>query len=146
MAEQHLGNGTLLSIIYTASSTTVASTVAIGGVMSVSGPEAERETVDVTLLDSTTPWHSYLAGSGDPGTLTIEASYDNVDDSQILGVNAAMDGSTQVQIKITFNSSMDAETVSGYVVGRGRTIERNGLIQGPITVKLSSSPGFATST
>ena len=146
MAEQHLGNGTLLSFIYTASSTDVASTVAIGGVLSVEGPEPERETVDVTLLNSTTPWQVFLVGDGDPGTISATVAYDNVDDSQISGLNVAMNGSTQVQFKLTYNSSMDDETVSGYVVGRGRTVERNGMIQGPVTLKISSGPGFATTT
>lgn len=146
MAEQHLGNGTVLSIIYTPSSTTVASTVAVGGVLSIEGPEPERETVDVTLLSSTTPWQSFLVGDGDPGTITATVAYDNVDDSQVTGVNVAMNGSTQVQFKLDYNSSMDSETVSGFVVGRGRTVERNGMIQGPITLKISSGPGFATTT
>lgn len=146
MAEQHLGNGTVLSIIYTPSSTTVASTVAVGNVLSIEGPEPERETVDATLLSSTTPWRTFLVGDGDPGTITATVAYDNVDGSHILGLNVAMNGSTQVQFKLDFNSSMDSETVSGFVVGRGRTIERNGLIQGPVTLKVSSGPGFATTT
>lgn len=146
MAEQHLGNGTLLSILYIPSSTTTESTVAIGGVLSIDGPDAQRDTVDATLLSSTTPWRVFLKGDGDPGTVTASVAYDNVDNSQITGLNVALAGTTQVGFKIEYNSSMDTETVYGHVVGRSRTVERNSMITGQLTLKISSSPGFAVTT
>lgn len=142
----YLGNGAVLSLVYTASSTTVASTVTVGGVRSIEGPDAQRETVDATLLGSTVAWQSFLVGDGDPGTLTITVAYDNQDASQI-AVNAMMAASTAVTVNITYNSaSLDADTFSGFVIGRGRTIERNGIMEGPLTIKISSAPGFATTT
>jgi len=148
MATPHLGNGTVMSIVYIASTTTVESTVAIGGILSITGPDAVRDTVDVTQLASTTPWRIYSKADGDPGTISASVIYDNVDDSQTLGVNVALDGSTQVKFKIEYNapSSQDTETVVGHVVSRGRTIERNGMIVGDITLKISSDVGFQTST
>lgn len=142
----YLGNGAVLSLVYTASSTTVASTVIVGGVRSIEGPDAERETVDITLLNSTAAWQNFTVGDGDPGTLTITVAYDNQDGTQI-AVNEMMSRSTAVTVNIAYNSaSLDTDTFSGFVIGRGRTIERNGIIEGPLTIKLSSSPGFATTT
>lgn len=141
MAEQHLGNGTQFTFTGTSGTTHTLS-----GVISISGPEAERETVDVTLLSSTSPWHSYLSGSGDPGSLTVELAYDNNEDTQIYLNDVLNSGSTISTFAVIYNSSMDTDTFYGYVVGRGRNIERNGMITSPITIKLSSSPGFATST
>lgn len=142
----YLGNGAVLSLVYTASSTTVASTVVVGGVRSIEGPDAERETVDATLLGSTVAWQNFLVGDGDPGTLTITVAYDNQDGTQI-AVNEMLSRSTAVTVNITYNATtLDVDTFSGFVIGRGRTIERNGIIEGPLTIKISSGPGFATST
>ena len=132
-------------MVYTASSTTVTSTHAIGNVLSIEGPDAERETVDVTLLNSTTPWRSFKVGDGDPGTVTVQVAYDN-NDTTHTAINDAMRQNTLATFNISYNSSQDTDTFTGFVIGRGRTIERNGMIQGPITIKVSSSPGFATTT
>ena len=77
--------------------------------------------------------------------MTIQVAYDNNEESQIR-INALMNGSTATTFTITYNSSFATDTFSGFVVGRGRTVERNNMIQGPITIKLSSDPGFVTST
>lgn len=132
-------------MVYTASSTTVTSTHVIGNVLSVDGPDAQRDTVDVTLLASTVPWRSYKPGDGDPGTVTVQLAYDNNEPTHT-ALNDALRQNTLATFSITYNSSNDVDTFQGYVVGRGRTIERNGMIQGPLTIKLSSAPGFATTT
>lgn len=137
----YLGNGA--SFTFTGTSGT---THTLGGVRSIEGPDAERETVDATLLSSTSPWQSFLVGDGDPGTVTLTVAYDNQNDSQIY-LNAVLAGSTLCSMAIVYNSaSLDTDSFTGYIIGRGRTIERNGIIEGPITIKLSSAPGFATST
>lgn len=140
MAEQQLGNGALFSFTGTSGTTHT-----LLGVLSIDGPDAQRDTVDATLLGSTTPWRVFLKGDGDPGTLTLQCAYDNVEDTQVF-LNAVIAGSTLSLFTITYNSSMDAETFQGYIVGRSRTIERNGMIQGAITIKVSSAPGFAVTT
>lgn len=141
MADQYLGNGTVFTFTGTSGTTHT-----LGGVLSIEGPDAERETVDVTLLGSTVPWRSFKVGDGDPGTVTIQVAYDNQEDTQI-ALNAVLaSGSTLSTFAIVYNGTQDTDTFQGYIVGRGRTIERNGMIQGPVTIKLSSAPGFATTT
>lgn len=141
MAEQFLGNGAAFT--FTDAS---GATQTLGGVLSIEGPDAERETVDVTLLSSTVPWRSFKVGDGDPGTVTVQVAYDNKEDTQIK-LNAIMaSGSSVSTFAIIYNSSQDTDTFQGFVVGRGRTIERNGIIQGPVTIKLSSAPGFSVTT
>jgi hypothetical protein len=146
VADQYLGNGTLFTMIYTASSTTVTSTHVIGNVLSIEGPDAERESVDVTLLGSTVPWRSFKIGDGDPGTVTVQVAYDNNEPTHTALNDAMRQNSQLATFTISYNASQDPDTFQGYVIGRGRTIERNGMIQGPVTIKLSSAPGFATTT
>lgn len=49
---------------------------AIGSVTSVSGPEIERETYDVTAHDSVDGWREFIGGLKDAGEVSIEVNYD----------------------------------------------------------------------
>ncbi|MDG9705544.1 phage tail tube protein [Streptomyces sp. DH37] len=49
---------------------------AIGNVTSVSGPEIERETYDVTSHDSPDKWREFVGGLVDGGEVTLEINYD----------------------------------------------------------------------
>lgn len=49
---------------------------AIGNVTSVSGPEIERETYDVTAHDSTDGWREFIGGLKDGGEVSLELNYD----------------------------------------------------------------------
>lgn len=48
----------------------------IGNVTSVSGPEIERETYDVTAHDSVDGWREFIGGLKDAGEVSIELNYD----------------------------------------------------------------------
>lgn len=48
----------------------------IGNVTSVSGPEIERETYDVTAHDSIDGWREFIGGLKDAGEVSIEVNYD----------------------------------------------------------------------
>lgn len=48
----------------------------IGNVTSVSGPEIERETYDVTAHDSPDGWREHIGGLKDGGELSVDLNYD----------------------------------------------------------------------
>lgn len=48
----------------------------IGNVTSVSGPEIERETYDVTSHDSEDGWREFIGGLKDGGEVSVELNYD----------------------------------------------------------------------
>jgi predicted secreted protein len=48
----------------------------IGNVTSLSGPEIERETYDVTAHDSANGWREFIGGLKDAGEVTINVNYD----------------------------------------------------------------------
>lgn len=53
-----------------------AAFTAIGNVTSVSGPEIERETYDVTAHDSVDGWREFIGGLKDGGEVSLELNYD----------------------------------------------------------------------
>jgi predicted secreted protein len=56
--------------------TPTASFTALGNVTSVSGPEIERETYDVTAHDSVDGWREFIGGLKDSGEVSVELNYD----------------------------------------------------------------------
>lgn len=56
--------------------TPTASFTTIGNVTSVSGPEIERETYDVTAHDSTSGWREFIGGLKDGGEVSLDVNYD----------------------------------------------------------------------
>ncbi len=81
-----LGNGAVFKFGTAASETTV------GEVISISGPNFERSTVDTTNL-GTTSARTFVAGMFDPGEITLELNFDNNDAGQVLIEAAVSSGS-----------------------------------------------------
>ena len=55
----------------------------VGEVISISGPNFERSTIDTTNLGTTTA-RTFTAGMFDPGEITLELNFDNNDAGQVL--------------------------------------------------------------
>ena len=72
-----IGNGAVFKFGTSGSETTV------GEVISISGPNFERATVDTTNL-GTTSARTFVAGMFDPGEITLELNFDNNDAGQVL--------------------------------------------------------------
>jgi predicted secreted protein len=56
--------------------TPTASFVELANVTSVSGPEIERETYDVTAHDSLNGWREFIGGLKDGGEVSLNVNYD----------------------------------------------------------------------
>lgn len=57
----------------------------IGNVTSVSGPEIERETYDITAHDSVDGWREFIGGLKDAGEVSIEVNYDPTKHDDLIG-------------------------------------------------------------
>lgn len=71
----------------------------IANVTSVSGPEIERETYDVTAHDSTDGWREFIGGLKDGGEVSLEVNYDPRDHDVLV---ADFEDSTPRNYKIVF--------------------------------------------
>jgi len=72
-----IGNGAVFKFGTAGAETTV------GEVISISGPNFERGSVDTTNL-GTTSARTFVAGMFDPGEITLELNFDNNDAGQVL--------------------------------------------------------------
>lgn len=94
-----IGNGAVFK--FGSGSTTV------GEVISISGPNFERSSVDTTNL-GTTSARTFVAGMFDPGEITLELNFDNNDAGQVL-IEAAVASGAENAWAIEF-AQLTAET------------------------------------
>lgn len=94
-----IGNGAVFK--FGSGSTTV------GEVISISGPNFERSSVDTTNL-GTTSARTFVAGMFDPGEITLELNFDNNDAGQVL-IEAAVASGAENAWVIEF-AQLDAES------------------------------------
>lgn len=136
-----IGLGTTLSVKLTTASTTTYT--AIGGLVSLPGPNATADDADVTTLDNSDNFKTFLRGQVDPGELSLTLAYGSTDASSKKLGTALKDGALRTW-KLTFSSTaVSAETFSGYVKGMGREIAgAASMISRSVTIKVSGSPGF----
>lgn len=86
---------------------TSGSETAVGEVISISGPNFERSSVDTTNLGTTTA-RTFVAGMFDPGEITLELNFDNNDAGQVL-IEAAVASGAENSWIIEF-AALTAET------------------------------------
>ena len=79
----------------------------VGEVISISGPNFERSSVDTTNL-GTTSARTFVAGMFDPGEITLELNFDNNDAGQVL-IEAAVASGAENDWVIEF-AKLSAET------------------------------------
>ena len=104
-----IGNGTVFKFGTSGSETTV------GEVISISGPNFERGTVDTTNL-GTTSARTFVAGMFDPGEITLELNFDNNDAGQVLIEAAVATGAENawvIEFPATTAEGTDPLTFSG---------------------------------
>lgn len=138
MAEKIIGLGCTLGVDIAGGSTFVV----IASVININGPGASADDIDTTTLDVADRFKTFKGSYVDPGELSIDIAYD----PQTATHNslATLLGNGNVAAwEITHSDATDtAETFDGYVKGFERTIERDGLVQASLTVKISGNPGF----
>ena len=104
-----IGNGAVFKFGSSGSETTV------GEVISISGPNFERSSVDTTNL-GTTSARTFVAGMFDPGEITLELNFDNNDAGQVLieaAVASGAENSWVIEFAALTAESGDTLTFSG---------------------------------
>mgnify|MGYP003131757608 FL=1 len=87
----------------------------VGEVISISGPNFERSSVDTTNLATTTA-RTFVAGMFDPGEITLELNFDNNDAGQVLveaAVATGAENNWEIEFAATTAEGADPLTFSG---------------------------------
>ena len=126
-------------------STLAGSTVGtIGQILKISIPTVEADAIDISTMDSTDKWQSFIPGMINAGQLDVDLAYYKTDAKIILDEI----GGTVETWTITLNDETSVLTspstfaCSGYIKGVGNAIPFEDKVTSTITIKLSGAPTF----
>lgn len=121
------------------------STGVIAQVVSISHGGLATNDVEVTTLDSTNNYRSFLPGILDSGEVTLELVYDKVSASHVALHRYWSQRTTLTGLALHITgSSSDSDAFSGYVKGIDRTIPLDDRISATVTLKVTGTAGLTT--
>jgi predicted secreted protein len=110
---------------------------AIGNVTSVSGPEIERETYDVTAHDSEDGWREFIGGLKDAGEVSVELNYDPVKHDELV---ADFDDAKARAYKLVFPQGKGSWAFQAFLTGFSQEAPVDDKLSGELTFKVTGKP------
>lgn len=117
--------------------TPTATFTTIGNVTSVSGPEIERETYDVTAHDSTSGWREFIGGLKDGGEVSLELNYDPRKHDVLV---SDFEDATQRDYKMTFPGTLGEWALKLILTGFSQESPVDDKMTAELTFKVSGKP------
>ncbi|MGW3724836.1 phage tail tube protein [Streptomyces sp. NPDC000851] len=109
----------------------------IGNVTSVSGPEIERETYDVTAHDSVDGWREFIGGLKDGGEVSLEVNYDPRKHDALV---ADFEDATPRNYKLVFPQSLGTWDLKLILTGFSQEAPVDDKLTAELTFKVSGKP------
>ena len=139
------GHGAVLT---TDATTNFSASTTIGQVVSISGPNHSRDSIDVSNMDSTNKWREFLNGMLDAGELSGDVVYDGTTYASAM---ADQFTNTTNYWKINVMDGTNAAASSsiycaGFLTSLGHSIPYDDKISQSFTIKLTGVPVFAAKT
>ncbi len=113
MSDSEHGHGTKL---YASVVTNPTSFTAIGNVISVTGPNQTRDSIDISTMDSTGKFREFIPGMLDAGEVTFDVNYDGS-----AGGGAAILGGTNATTGLLKNTNTSLMYTVGFFDGTSST-------------------------
>jgi len=137
------GHGTSLKV---SDNTAVTTVTTIGNIISISGPNHTRDSIDISTMDSTAKFREFIPGMLDAGEVTFELNYDGTaagtaNDLQLLKTNSAQYWHITFPDHTTEASKSDIYC-RGFITALGHAIPFDDKVTQSVTVKLSGVPVF----
>ena len=127
------GHGAILSFDATA----------VGNIISISGPNQSRDSIDISTMDSTAKFGEFIPGMLDSGEITVELNYDGT----ALGTANTLQTwktNTAATVLITLYNGTATATLScsGFITSLGHAIPFDDKVTQSLGIKLTGSPTY----
>ena len=136
------GHGTIISFAPIPDRTPEA---LIGNIMSISGPDQSRDTIDTSTMDSAAKWREFISGMLDAGEITMEVNYDGASGGDANTLQARLVADIE-QWTITFNDvgaeAASKYVVDGFVTALGTATPFDDKITQSVTIKLTGAATY----
>lgn len=110
---------------------------AIGNVTSVSGPEIERETYDVTAHDSEDGWREFIGGLKDAGEVSLELNYDPSKHDVLV---ADFDDTVARDFKLVFPGALGTWQIKAFLTGFSQEAPVDDKLAAELKFKITGKP------
>jgi len=121
--------------------------MAVGKVRNIEGPESDAPPIDVTTIESTGRFRVFAGGGAiDGGEVSLDVVYYTTQDPmyRIAAYHAA---GTQKNYTITYNTTgTPTQTFAALVSRIGQTIPLDDVVTRNISLKITKTPGWDTTT
>ena len=125
------GHGTTLTIGGTA----------VGNIMSISGPNITRDSIDISTMDSTSKMREFIPGMIDNGEVSVDLNFDGTTISALL---AAQLTATAQAIVITMSDTDTATwTGTGFITSLGHAIPFDDKVTQSVGLKFTGALTYA---
>jgi len=133
------GHGTSLKV---SANTQVTTVTTIGNIISISGPNQSRDSIDISTMDSTNKFREFIPGMLDSGEITFELNYDGTalgtaHALQLLKTNTAQYWHITFPDHTTETSKSDIYCL-GFITALGHAIPFDDKVTQSVTVKTRS--------
>lgn len=109
----------------------------IANVTSVSGPEIERETYDVTAHDSEDGWREFIGGLKDGGEVSLEVNYDPRKHDDLV---ADFEDTEARDYKLVFPGTLGSWQIKAFLTGFSSEEPVDDKMSGELTFKVTGKP------
>lgn len=109
----------------------------LGNVTSVSGPEIERETYDVTAHDSLSGWREFIGGLKDGGEVSLDLNYDPRKHDVLV---ADFEDTAPRDYKLTFPGTLGEWALKLVLTGFSQEAPVDDKLAGTLKFKVSGKP------
>ena len=134
--------------LYYGSITNISSGTAIGNVISITGPNQTRDSIEISGMDSTNKWREFVPGMIDAGEITVEWNFHGSASGNADGLDDQLTASAYVWT-VNFNDGTDTVLTnqsqwraSGIITALGHAIPFDDKITQSLTLKLTGAPTY----
>ena len=115
---------------------------AVGNIISISGPDQSRDSIDISTMDSTSKAREFIAGLWDAGEVSVELNYDGTNVATANSLSTAFQLGTAETWTIVFPDT-STWAASGFITSLGHAIPHDDKVTQSLTIKFT---GVATFT
>lgn len=117
--------------------------ITVGNIISISGPNQTRDSVDVSTMDSTSSFREFVPSMLDPGEMTFECNYDGTAAGTANELNTAKTA-TAATWTVTFSggSATSSWACKGWITALGHAIPFDDKVTQSVTIKFTGIPTY----
>lgn len=117
--------------------------ITVGNIISISGPNQTRDSVDVSTMDSTSKMREFLPAMLDAGEVTFELNYDGTAAGTANDLNTAK-SATAATWTIVFpgGGTTSSWASAGFITALGHAVPFDDKVTQSVTIKFTGLPTY----